>query len=223
MSAGLVLQTQDNCPPGVLGSWAELRGIELDILRVDRWDSLPSPTNYEFAVVLGSDASVAGPLRDWVGRLLKWLGEADAAGVPVLGICFGAQALAVALGGGAQRLPLPEHGWIELTTRASSPVPRGPWLALHEDSFVLPDDASLLARSALGPQAFALRRHLGVQFHPEVTPAILRRWVADKGGRVSPVVLNDVADRCRRAAANAVTLFDLFASRAAITVSAEVG
>jgi len=37
----LVLQTQDNCPPGLLGDWALSRGLALDVLRVDRWSELP--------------------------------------------------------------------------------------------------------------------------------------------------------------------------------------
>jgi GMP synthase-like glutamine amidotransferase len=109
MTAALVFQTQDNCPPGLLCDWAEARAVELDILRVDRWDRLPAPGGYACAVVLGSDASVAGPVRGWVAQLLEWIGRADAAGLPVLGICFGAQALAAALGGSAVRLMSPEH------------------------------------------------------------------------------------------------------------------
>jgi amino acid transporter len=38
-----------------------------------------------------------------------------------------------------------------------------------------------IAPNEFGTQAFAIRGHLGVQFHPEVTPSILRRWVVDKG------------------------------------------
>ena len=43
MASAIVLQTQDNAPPGLLGVWAERRGVELDVLRVDRWDQLPDP------------------------------------------------------------------------------------------------------------------------------------------------------------------------------------
>ena len=95
----LVLQTQDNCPPGLLGDWALSRGLALDVLRVDRWSELPDPSEYECAIALGSYASLAGPWADWVAREVEWIRQADAAGVPVFGICFGAQALAVALGG----------------------------------------------------------------------------------------------------------------------------
>jgi GMP synthase-like glutamine amidotransferase len=210
MTTALVLQTQDNGPPGLLGDWAETRAVELDVLRVDRWERLPEPGGYSFAVVLGSDESVVGPLRGWVAQLLEWIGRADAVGLPVLGICFGAQALAAALGGSAVRLMRLEHAWVELDVGGPYAVPAGPWLALHEDAVVLPASARELARNEFGTQAFAIDGHLGVQFHPEVTPSILRRWVAEKGGSISADLLIGAAERCRLAAAGALKLFDGF-------------
>ncbi len=215
MGAAIVLQTQDNAPPGLLGVWAERRGIELDLVRVDRWDHLPDPGAYTFAAVLGSDASAAGTPTGWVARLVEWIGRADAAGLPVLGICFGAQALAAGLGGGATRLAEPEHAWIDLEIRDPSLIPAGPWLALHEDRIDLPAAAQELAHNAFGPQAFAVGPHLGVQFHPEVTPSILRRWVADKHGAISRDLLIGVTEHCASAAVRALELFDAFAARIA--------
>jgi GMP synthase-like glutamine amidotransferase len=213
MASAIVLQTQDNAPPGLLGVWAERRGVELDVLRVDRWDQLPDPAAYTFAAVLGSDASAAGTPSGWVARLVEWIGEADATGLPVLGICFGAQALAAGLGGGATRLPHPEHAWIELEVHDPSLITSGPWLALHEDRIEMPAGSRELARNAFGPQAFAAGPHLGVQFHPEVTPSILRRWVTDKRGAISRDLLIGVTERCATAAVHALELFDAFAER----------
>lgn len=218
MTGAIVLQTQDNAPPGLLGLWAERRGIELDVLRIDRWEQLPAPEDYAFAVVLGSDASVTRTRDAWVRRLLEWIADADAAGLPVLGICFGAQALAAALGGNVVRLARPEHGWIELGADDPSVIPPGPWLALHEDAVELPGSAQELARNAVGPQAFTIGPHLGVQFHPEVTPAILSRWVADKHGAVSRDLLVGVTERCSVGAVSALALFDSFAGRGARSV-----
>jgi hypothetical protein len=120
---------------------------------------------------------------------------------------------AAALGGCAIRLQTPERAWIELGRRDPEWVAAGPWLALHEDAIVLPPSARELARNEYGPQAFTLGAHLGVQFHPEVTPSILARWIADKDGRVSSNLLIGVAERCRLAALGALRLFDGFIRR----------
>jgi GMP synthase (glutamine-hydrolysing) len=210
MSAALVLQTQDNCPPGLLDDWAASRGVTLDVLRVDRWERLPGPSDYDLAVLLGSRASMAEPSQDWVRRLVDWVAAVDAAGLPIFGICFGAQVLATALGGSVVRLSSPEHAWIELETDDHGQVPAGPWLSLHEDAIVLPRLADELARNAFGTQAFSIGRHLGVQFHPEVTPSILSRWVSDYDGLISRDLLDDVDARCRVAAGQALDLFDAF-------------
>jgi GMP synthase-like glutamine amidotransferase len=217
MASALILQTQDNCPPGLLANWSASRGVALDVLRVDRWSELPSPSGYSFAVLLGSDESAADSPQPWVERELEWIRRADASGLALLGICFGAQALAVALGGSVTRLATPELAWIELETSDGEQIPAGPWLALHDDRITLPPFAYELARNDFGPQAFAIGQHLGVQFHPEVTPPILSRWLADKADRVVHVraaLLADARERCWTAASGAFALFDGFAQRA---------
>jgi GMP synthase-like glutamine amidotransferase len=211
MSAALVLQTQDNCPPGLLDDWAASRGVTLDVLRVDRWERLPGPTDYELGIVLGSSASLAEAPQGWMRRLIDWVGAASAAGLPILGICFGAQVLAAALGGSVMRLSSPEHAWIEVESDDQARVPAGPWLSVHEDAVVLPPLAEELAHNAFGTQAFAIGAHLGVQFHPEVTPSILSRWVSDYDGLISRDLLDDVDARCRVGAGRAFDLFDAFA------------
>ena len=220
--SGLVLQTQDNCPPGRLGDWAASRGLALDVLRVDRWRELPDPSGYDCAVALGSYASLAGAPPGWVERELDWIRQADAAGVAVLGICFGAQALAVALGGSVTRLASPEHGWIELNTSDPELIPAGPWLALHEDKISPPPLAYELARNGSGSQAFAIGRHIGVQFHPEVTQGLLSRWIADRRGglaRVGGELIATARERGQAAALAALSLFDAFADRAGIELT----
>ena len=210
MPNGIVLQTQADAPPGLLSEWAERRGLALDVVRVDLAPELPDPRGYAFASVLGSTLSVVRPAEQWIARLLEWLRAADAAGVPVLGICFGAQALAAALGGRAFRLPAPEIGWIEVETDDESLVPAGPWIAWHEDGFEPPPLARELARNAYGSQAFCHRGHLAVQFHPEATREIVADW--NREGRY-----DFAAPAGADAAAAAERLFDGFAARAALT------
>lgn len=213
----IILQTHDACPPGLVRNWADARGLEVEVVRVDRRFELPDPSGYACAVALGSYASLACRRPDWAAREVAWIRRADTVGVPILGICFGAQALAVALGGAVARLPSPELGWIELDTSDPELVPPGPWLTVHEDTIVLPPFAYEFARNRVGPQAFSIGRHLGVQFHAEATPALLAGWVADLSDELAEVgaeLLADGRDRDRAASEAAFALFDGFAERA---------
>ena len=111
----------------------------------------------------------------WLAPELAYLRRAVDVGTPVLGICFGGQALARVLGGTVGRAPMPERG---LTTVESldPAVPAGPWMEFHHDAFTLPPGATPLARSEAGLQAFAHGPHLGVQFHPEISPDVFAAW-----------------------------------------------
>jgi GMP synthase-like glutamine amidotransferase len=224
----LVVQHQDDAPPGLLESWARRRGLALDVLRPDR-APLPAPDAAGPAacvVVLGSDASVATRDAPWIEPELAWLRDA-AARLPVLGICFGAQALAAALGGGVRRADRPEIGWISLAG-AEPPVPPGPFFAWHEDVIDPPPGARVLARNAAGVQAWEAGAHLAVQFHPEVTPHIVEGWASAYGRALSDAGVDAAALRDEGAAhgaaamAGAHALFDAFAERAGLPPAVRV-
>jgi GMP synthase-like glutamine amidotransferase len=226
MARAVVLQTQADAPAGLLADWAGRRGIELDVVRVDLDEPLPDPHERDFAVALGSGATAAGGGPPWVEREIEWLRAADAAGLPVLGICFGAQVLAAALGGCVRRLERPEVGWVTVETADAEHLPAGPWLAWHEDGFTLPPLAYELASNAFGVQAFCLGRHLAVQFHPEVTPAIVRDWAdedhgdLDRAGSTREALDAATAEHAANAARAAEKLFDSFAARAGLVAVA---
>ena len=95
--------------------------------------------------------------------------------MPVLGVCFGGQLLARALGAGVFRAEEAEIGWLQVQTWADM-VAAGPWFQWHFDTFSLPPKAKLLANNHVGPQAFVHGRSLGVQFHPEVGLEIMENW-----------------------------------------------
>ncbi len=86
--------------------------------------------------------------------------------------------LATALGGAVERLRQPRRGWVYVTTTEPRLISSGPWLAWQDEAIRLPRRAELLAHDRVGPQAFRVSRHLGVQFHPEVTPEIVSQWIA---------------------------------------------
>ncbi|MDA0179883.1 gamma-glutamyl-gamma-aminobutyrate hydrolase family protein [Solirubrobacter phytolaccae] len=221
---GLVLQTQEDAPAGLLEGWAQRRGFALDTLRVDGEAAWPEPRAYDFVATLGSSASVAGGGPGWVARTIDFLRAADAADVPVLGICFGAQALAAALGGSVHKLATPEVGWVTVTSNDADRIPSGPWLAWHEDGFTLPPLGYELAANAFGCQAFCLTRHLGVQFHPEVTAGIVAGWTrADHEDLARAGVTAadlDPQPHAAEAARAAEVLFDGFAARAGLVAVA---
>ena len=143
---------------------------------MDRGERPPSPAGFDRLVTLGSEHAADDDAIPWQADERAALAAADAAGVPILGVCFGAQSLARALGGEVRRAARPERGWVSVGTRAPEVVPDGPWLAWHNDELVAPPGAEVLAVNESGVQADRGGSHVGVQFHPEVTPAIVAGW-----------------------------------------------
>ncbi len=221
MARAILVEHQPDAPAGLLESWAAHRGLALDVVRPAAGAPWPEPTGAACAIVLGSDASVAARSEAWIDDELAWLRAADEHGLPVLGICFGAQSLAAALGGAVRRAERPEIGWIGLDG-AADPVARGPWFAWHEDVLDPPPGATVLARNAVGVQAWARGPHLAVQFHPEVTPRIVASWADAYGRALADAGLDAdalAAESARHGAtayAAAQVLFDGFAQRAGL-------
>jgi GMP synthase-like glutamine amidotransferase len=179
MPAALVIQHEDEAPPGHLDAALEAAQIDATVVRIDLGEQLPTPSEFDLIVSLGSDQSVLSADRlEWIPRELEWLREADGAGVPILGLCFGAQILAKALGGEVVRAPVPEHGWVVLETTDPGQVEPGPWLAWHSDTILPPPGAEVIARTDHSPHAIRIGPHLGTQFHPEATIDIVRIWAA---------------------------------------------
>ncbi|HEU4403417.1 MAG TPA: gamma-glutamyl-gamma-aminobutyrate hydrolase family protein [Candidatus Polarisedimenticolia bacterium] len=157
--------------------------------------AIPDPRPFAGVLVTGSIKSVREP-EPWMDRLGDWLRGVESFGVPVLGVCFGCQILVQALGG---RVVLNPEGWeigaVEVRLSAACredalfagiPSPM-PVLATHEDRIErLPPGAVPLAGNDGTPvQAFRVgERVWGVQFHPEATPAILRRLIRLRAARL---------------------------------------
>jgi GMP synthase (glutamine-hydrolysing) len=172
---GLFIQHQDDVPAGLIGERAEQRGVLVDVLHAAP-GRYPQPDGYDFVVPLGSGASAYDDAVPWIHDERAFLRAAVAADVPVFGICFGSQILSQVLGGEVRRGAEPEIGWLAVQTDEPGLVEAGPWLVWHFDVFTPPPGARVLARTALGPQAFVAGRHFGVQFHPEATPDSVASW-----------------------------------------------
>lgn len=160
------------------------------------WEALPNDVG--LVVPLGSDWSVYwDDIAAFVAAEATLLQAAHARGVPIFGVCFGGQMLAHALGGRVERAPQPEIGWfsVDATPEMSPFLAQNPWFQWHYDRFLPPPEAVVLGTGEQGTQAFVLGRSLGLQFHPEVTPAIVERWSTGHGAAeltrvgVDPVAL----------------------------------
>ena len=150
--------------------------------------TFPDAGDHVGVLVLGSRASVADPddLPDFVPAELDFLRAAEAAEVPVMGICFGAQLLAVANGGIVSPRETPEVGMVAVhrtTPGTVDPVTAG-WpdgaasLAYHNDEVtLLPDGAQQLLVGSDGPTMWRLGHAYATQLHPEAGIDTLRTWV----------------------------------------------
>lgn len=141
----------------------------------------PELTRYDVVVTMGGRWSVYDDaLRDtWVGTQMARLREAADAGVGLLGVCFGGQLLAQTFGGSVDKTSSPEVGWYDISTDDPQLIPPGPWFQWHFDRWTTPPGAVEIARNGNAPQAFVLGRTLGLQFHPELDPALLEVWMGE--------------------------------------------
>ncbi len=173
---GVILQHGPDGPSGLLGDFLAREGLEHRVVAV--WETPAAElTDAGWVVSLGSECSAGGTEPAWVLAELNALRAAVAAQVPVLGLCFGGQALALALGGGLRRTDVPEIGWVAIQSDDPE-IPQGPWAQYHYEVLEVPPGAQELARSPGGPAAFRAGPHLGVQFHPEVTVEQMNEWLA---------------------------------------------
>jgi len=175
----LVLEHEHTVPAALLGDWARERGHALCTLEVPTLTSWPDPRDADALVSLGSDRSVTDASVPWLEAELELLRGAHDAGVPMLGICFGAQALAKALGGDVRRAARIALEWSTLETDEPELVAPGPWLRWHEDVLTVPPGAREIARSGGVPLAFVDGASVGVQFHPETDAALAHAWIEE--------------------------------------------
>lgn len=175
-ATGLILQHGVDGPPGVLGEWLAECDLAHDVHATWR-DPLPEPGAYGWIASLGSESTPGKPgAPDWVEAEIAFLRAALDAEVPILGLCFGGQTLASALGGSVGPSDPPEIGWLEIETDEPELIPAGPWMHWHYDLLSAPPGSETVARSPAGVAAFVHGRSLGLQFHPEATPEVVDVW-----------------------------------------------
>jgi GMP synthase (glutamine-hydrolysing) len=156
-------------------------------------------------VSMGGPMSVYEPAKyPWIAKELALLREAADRGLPILGVCLGAQLLAAALGAAVTKNPQKEIGWYPLMREPGAdgdPLfePFGQTETVfqwHGDTFALPKGAVRLFRSPLcQEQAFRYREAVyGLQFHLEVTEAMIRAWMRHPANRAEFTSLKGTID-----------------------------
>lgn len=192
----LLVLHQETSTPGRVGRLLQERGHPLDIRRPRYGDPLPDTlAGHAGAVIFGGPMSANDP-DDFVRREIDWVATALKEDKPFLGLCLGAQMLARLLG--ARVYPHPE-GRAEIGYYPLVPTPAGhrlagelrvPWPShvyhWHREGFDAPEGAETLATGDDFPvQAIRVGRAYGLQFHPEVTHAMVCRWTVRAHERLS--------------------------------------
>lgn len=131
----------------------------------------------DLLVLLGSDWSVYDErFNESIRAERDLIVRAQAADIPILGICFGGEQISNALGLKVSPSAVPEIGWKVITSFDERQISSGPWFQYHFDRWSDGDGVSSVAMSPGGPQAYWYGRSLALQFHPEVTLQTIERW-----------------------------------------------
>lgn len=188
----LVILHQEHSTAGRIGRLIEARGHALDVRRPRFGDALPSTmAKHAGAVIFGGPMS-ANDEEEFVRREIDWIGVPLKEGKPFLGVCLGAQMLTRHFGGRVYKDP---DGRAEIGYYDIKPLPGAEVLAghlppqvyqWHREGFDLPRGARMLARGEIFEvQACCMDRAFAIQFHPEVTYAMICRWTTRAADRMS--------------------------------------
>lgn len=169
------------------------RHLEVEIEYCDLFSenfASKSPRDYDYVIAMGGPMNVDETERyPFLLKEREFISSAIHLGIPVLGICLGAQMIARALGAKVYPGKKKEIGWYPIqfskegsndplfrNTLESNPIV----FHWHGDTFDLPKGATLLASSELFPhQAFRFGENVyAFQFHLEMTSEIIRDWVS---------------------------------------------
>ncbi|MBO9531758.1 MAG: type 1 glutamine amidotransferase [Solirubrobacteraceae bacterium] len=218
----LVIAHEENSPPGLFARWLEARELPF---AVTAFGEIPAdPAEWRAIVSLGWEETAASD-RPEVLSELALLQAAITAEIPVLGLCFGSQILARALGGTVAPRHPGEFGWVRPAGPEDSPITAMPWFCWHDDAFELPGDAGILASTDLCTQAYRVGQNVGFQFHPEVDEATIDAWLAQRAAGDHPpvdfaAVRKEITALLPGLEARAFALFDWWAAEVGLAASA---
>ncbi len=178
----LVVANDHDADPGFVGDRLRHHGFALTSAAREHPRDWPALGEMDLVLLLGSEWSVYwDDVATSVAAECALVREASDTGVPVLGICFGAQVVSHTFGGSVARASRPEVGWYDIESDLPDVIAPGPWLQWHYDTFTVPAGFECVARNDVGPQAIRRDRILCTQFHPEATEAIVAQWSSGSG------------------------------------------
>jgi GMP synthase (glutamine-hydrolysing) len=179
----LLILHQEGSTPGRIGMMLRERGYGLDIRRPRFGDPLPETMAEHAGVIIFGGPMSANDEDDYLRREIDWISVPLSEKAPLFGICLGAQMMARQLGARVSGHPegRVEVGYYPLRPTGAGAV-LGAWpdkvYQWHVEGIELPRGAELLAEGDAFPvQAFRYGpAAFGVQFHPELTLAMMHRW-----------------------------------------------
>ena len=186
----LVIQHLDIEPPALIADVLRASGHKIHTLHLSDGDLLPADVReYSGAIIMGGPQSANDTHLPHIQDELIWLQEKLTAGLPMLGICLGAQMMAKAAGASILTSAVRELGWYPVFPTSDSaddplfsniPEQGIRVFQWHGETFSLPPQARLLAsHPAVAQQAIRLgHAQYALQFHAEVDAGIIETWIA---------------------------------------------
>ena len=211
----LAIVHQRDAGPGVFADAFRSRGVELDSwLRAETESPPRMPNDYDAVLTFGGAMHADHDDRHpWLQEEKALLSDLLERGVPLLGVCLGAQLLAEAAGALPRPASQPEIGWHEVEVTADGELdpllgplaPRFQAFQWHSYEFPLPPGATLLAHSPVCPQAYRVGDATwGIQFHAEVTREDADAWIDDYRSDEDAIRIGLDPDELRRNTRNAI-------------------
>lgn len=187
----LIVLHQAQSTPGRVGQALVSRGYKLDIRRPALGEDLPTTTVDHAGVVIFGGPMSANDEHDFIKREIDFIDVPLREDTPFLGICLGGQMLAKAIGGTVSGHP---EGQVEIGYYDIAPTTSGQALMdwpqkvyqWHREGFMTPPGTDLLASGEhYEQQAFRVgTTAYGIQFHPELTLAMMHRWTTRAAERM---------------------------------------
>jgi GMP synthase (glutamine-hydrolysing) len=179
----LIILHQEHSTPGRIGQALDKLGYRLDVRRPRFGDPLPQTMREHAAAIIFGGPMSANDETEFIRREIDWIGVPLREHRPFLGICLGAQMCARHLGGRVFRHPegRAEIGYYPIRPTAAGLAVVDVWpqcvYQWHREGFDLPRGADLLAEGdTFEVQAMRYGRAFALQFHPDVTHAMMHRW-----------------------------------------------